>query len=188
MPIWNSLGYCKIQDGALYHKALHLGCCSSPWSVCVNIIFVISQLICLCFWKVLASCSFFYWEICNSKLFSWSIFIRNKCKKFISCLRRKTILFINKAVSDLAIKRDDLRDFVPLYNLKNMLNTLGVLLWVNFTKSNTPPWVFVTFFILHKWYQTAQPIINVNFWVDIFSLFRWLNSFSWLYEHRGTLS
>ena len=25
----------------------------------------------------------------------------------------------------------------------------------NFTKSNTPPWVFFTFFKLHKWYQIA---------------------------------
>ena len=26
----------------------------------------------------------------------------------------------------------------------------------NFTKSNTPPWVFFTFFKLHKWYQILQ--------------------------------
>ena len=26
----------------------------------------------------------------------------------------------------------------------------------NFTKSNTPPWVFFTFFKLYKWYQIAQ--------------------------------
>ena len=28
----------------------------------------------------------------------------------------------------------------------------------NFTKINTPPWVFLTFFKLHKWYQIAQRI------------------------------
>ena len=52
-----------------------------------------------------------------------------------------------------------------LYNLKNMKNTHGgVLLLVklqalacNFTKSYTP-WVFFTFFKLHKWYQIAQRI------------------------------
>ena len=27
-----------------------------------------------------------------------------------------------------------------------------------FTKINTPPWVFITFFELHKWYQIAQRI------------------------------
>ena len=49
-----------------------------------------------------------------------------------------------------------------LYNLKNMANTHGgVLLLVqaeacNFTKSNTPPWMFFTFFKLYKWYQIAQ--------------------------------
>ena len=50
-----------------------------------------------------------------------------------------------------------------LYNLKNVKNTNeGVLLFVklqveacNFTKSNTPPRVFFTFFKLYKWYQIA---------------------------------
>ena len=51
-----------------------------------------------------------------------------------------------------------------LYNLKNLKNTHGrVLVSVklqasacNFTNSNTPPWVFFTFFKLYKWYQIAQ--------------------------------
>ena len=50
------------------------------------------------------------------------------------------------------------------YNLKNMKDTRGrVLLLVklqvetcNFTKSNTLPWVFFTFFKLCKWYQIGQ--------------------------------
>ena len=39
----------------------------------------------------------------------------------------------------------------------------GVLL---FTKSNTPPWVFFTFFKVYKWYQIAQNITkshNIHF-------------------------
>ena len=51
-----------------------------------------------------------------------------------------------------------------LYNLKNVKNIHGgVLLLVklqasacNFTKSNTPLWVFFTFFKLYEWYQIAQ--------------------------------
>ena len=51
-----------------------------------------------------------------------------------------------------------------LYNLKNVKNTHGgVLILVklqasacNFTKINTPPWVFFTFLKLYKWYQIAQ--------------------------------
>ena len=51
-----------------------------------------------------------------------------------------------------------------LYNLKSVKITHGrVLLLVklealacSFTKSNTPPWVFFTFFKLCKWYQIAQ--------------------------------
>ena len=57
-----------------------------------------------------------------------------------------------------------------LYNLKNVKNTHGgVLLLVklqaeacNFTKINTPPWVFLTFFKLFKWYQITQRILNVS--------------------------
>ena len=48
-----------------------------------------------------------------------------------------------------------------LHNLKNAKNTHGeVLLLVacNFAKSNTPPWVFFTFFKLYKMYQIPQNI------------------------------
>ena len=52
------------------------------------------------------------------------------------------------------------------YKLKNVKNTHGgVLLLVklqasvcNFSKSNTPPWVFLTFLKLYKWYQIVQRI------------------------------
>ena len=52
------------------------------------------------------------------------------------------------------------------YNLKNVKNTHGgVLILVklqasacNFTKINTPPWVFFTFLKLYKRYQIAQRI------------------------------
>ena len=51
-------------------------------------------------------------------------------------------------------------------NSKNVKNTYGrVLLLVksqvpacNFTKSNTPPWLFLIFFKLHKQYQIAQSV------------------------------
>ena len=46
-----------------------------------------------------------------------------------------------------------------VYNLKNVKNTHGgVLLLVacNLTKSNTPPWLFFTFFKLYDWYQTRN--------------------------------
>ena len=44
-----------------------------------------------------------------------------------------------------------------LYNLKNVKNTHGGVT-CNFTKINTPPWVFFTFFKLYKWYQIEQRI------------------------------
>ena len=45
-------------------------------------------------------------------------------------------------------------------NLKNLKNTDGgvLLLAFNFTKSNTPPWVFLTFSQLYKWYQSAHSV------------------------------
>ena len=58
-----------------------------------------------------------------------------------------------------------------MYNLKNVKNTReGVLLLLacNFTKSNTPPWMFFTFLKFYKWYQIAQNITNVDF-----SMFWW---------------
>ena len=58
-----------------------------------------------------------------------------------------------------------------LCNLKNVKNTNGgVLLLVklqasscNIDKCNTPPWVFFTFFRLHKWYQIAQRTAMITF-------------------------
>ena len=55
------------------------------------------------------------------------------------------------------------------FNLKNVKNTHGGLLLLvrlqalvcNFSKSNTPPWVFFKFFKLYKWYQIAQSIIYI---------------------------
>ena len=48
-----------------------------------------------------------------------------------------------------------------LYNFKNAKNTYGgvlILVKLQATKINTPPWLFFTFFKLHKCYQIAQPI------------------------------
>ena len=47
-----------------------------------------------------------------------------------------------------------------LRNWKNVKNTYGKVLLLaeawNFTKSNTPSWVFFMFFKLNKWYQITQ--------------------------------
>ena len=48
---------------------------------------------------------------------------------------------------------DDLRDLVPLYNSKNVKNTHGEVFLL---KSNTPLWVFFTYFKLYIWYQIAK--------------------------------
>ena len=57
-----------------------------------------------------------------------------------------------------------------LWKLKSVKNTHGGLLILvklqveacNFTKTNTPPWVFFTFSKLYKWCQTAQRITFFN--------------------------
>ena len=61
------------------------------------------------------------------------------------------------------IKCDALPDLVSFAQIKKVKNIHGgVLLLVscNFTKSNTPPWVFFTFFKLRKWCQIVQRITN----------------------------
>ena len=50
-----------------------------------------------------------------------------------------------------------------LYNLRNVKNThAGVLLLVNLQKSNTPPWMFFTFFKLCKGYQIIKRISHLD--------------------------
>ena len=73
-----------------------------------------------------------------------------------------------------------------LYNLKNVKNTYGGLLFLgkfqalacNFTKSNTPSWVFFTFLKLYKWCQIAQRITYVPSCILVISLIKILFSFS----------
>ena len=71
---------------------------------------------------------------------------------------------------------DVLRDLVPFVQFKNVKNTHGgVLLWVKLqaTTSNTPPWMFFTFFKLYKWYQIAQGITykDLSSWRYIFEIY-----------------
>ena len=49
-----------------------------------------------------------------------------------------------------------LRDLVPFVQIEKRIKHP----WKSaiFTKSNTPPWEFFTFFKLYKWYQIAQSI------------------------------
>ena len=76
-----------------------------------------------------------------------------------------------------------------LNNLKNVKNTPeGVLLLVklqssasNFTKSNTSPWVFFTFFKLYKWYQIAQSVSYNTHMIM-------MNSFGEMVDRRKALS
>ena len=54
-----------------------------------------------------------------------------------------------------------MRDLVPFAQFKKReKHPWRRVIFSNFTKSNTPPWVFFTLFNLHKWYQIAQRITN----------------------------
>ena len=55
-----------------------------------------------------------------------------------------------------------LRDFVPFVQFKKREKHLWMS--VNFTKINTPPWVFFTFFKLCKWYEIAQRTTYTQFY------------------------
>ena len=59
-----------------------------------------------------------------------------------------------------------------LYNLKNVKNTHGGVLLLeacNFTKINTPAWVFFMFFKLYKLCQIAQGTISIGAILFLFS-------------------
>ena len=82
-----------------------------------------------------------------------------------------------------------------LYNLKNVKNTHGAVLLLvklqteawNFTKSNTAPWVFFTFFKLYKWHQNAQSIgiISIKIFPERVSSSRQLNIWSFSTENKS---
>ena len=83
-----------------------------------------------------------------------------------------------------------------LHNLKNLKNTHGgVLLLVklqvltyNFTKSNTPPWVFFTFFKSYKCHEMAQ---SITYWVILIFVqdsHSNLNNFSLIIIMKNVLS
>ena len=55
---------------------------------------------------------------------------------------------------------DPSRDFVPFVQSKKRENTHGETSTCNFTKSNSLPWVFFTFFKFHEWYRIARSITS----------------------------
>ena len=55
---------------------------------------------------------------------------------------------------------DPWRDFVPFVQSKKRENTHGGTSTCNFTKSNSLPWVFFTFFKFHEWYHIARSITS----------------------------
>ena len=89
---------------------------------------------------------------------------------------------------------DALRDLVVLFGqLKNVKNTHGCVLLLaklqasayNFTKSNTPPWVSLTFLKLYKCHQIAQRItiwglMLKKSWITINNFIKYLQSYMML--------
>ena len=68
----------------------------------------------------------------------------------------------------IGLDSDVLRDLVPFVQFKkrekhpwrSVTFSKVAGLACNFTKSNTPPWVFFTFLKLCKWYQIAENITS----------------------------
>ena len=82
------------------------------------------------------------------------------------------LYFILKERPDIYVMRCAIRYY--LYNLKYVKNTHGGVFI--FTKINTLPWVFFTFFKLYKWYQIAQStVLTISASVLILTILRqWL--------------
>ena len=66
-----------------------------------------------------------------------------------------------------------------LCNLKTWKHPWRSVTFSNFTKSNTPPWVFFAFFKLHISYQIAQSI-SMNYETIFNATCRWLYGILWL--------
>ena len=67
-------------------------------------------------------------------------------------------VFLAKGVLKIFSKCDALRHLVPFVQFKKCekhpRRSVNFRKACNFTKINTPPWVFFTFFKLYKWYRT----------------------------------
>ena len=73
-----------------------------------------------------------------------------------------------------------MRGFLPFLQLKKNVKNVhgGVILLVklqaeayNFTKSNTPPWVFLTLFKMYIWNQIVQHITDVLNFILFLAIF-----------------
>ena len=120
-------------------------------------------------------------RICSPHLCKWKFSFVNNC--FLSKCKNCFAFSKNVETGPWSL---DLKNVMlcaiwnHLHNLRNVKNALGKLLPLvkfqakasNFTKSNTPPWVFITFFKLYKWYQIAQRISNIQCFQK--SFFQWL--------------
>ena len=72
-------------------------------------------------------------------------------------INNKSIFKFNCNIfSNASINCDALCNLVPFIQIeKRKKHPIAC----NFTKGNTPPWMFFTFFKLYEWYQIAQRII-----------------------------
>ena len=79
-------------------------------------------------------------------------------------------------------KLNVLHNFVPFVQIKKREKHpwRSLLLACNFTKSNTPPWVFFTFFKLYRWYKIAQRI-TIYHREYCFYLTKWNHLVFWNY-------
>ena len=81
---------------------------------------------------------------------------------------------------------DALCDLVPFIQIKKRAKHpwRSVNFSCNFTKINTPPWVFFTFFKLYKWCQIAQRttyVILCAIWYHLYNLKNMKNT------HKGVI-
>ena len=113
-------------------------------------------------------------ETCPYSVFSWSAFsririeyrdLRSKSPHLFSPNVRKygpeklltPILFTQCVLANAKAIRKNFRGSFPHNSYSNRAVTCLHICDAlrDFTKINTPPWVFFTFFKLHKWYQIA---------------------------------
>ena len=93
-----------------------------------------------------ANCRRIVW-MCLTILWGWHL-------KYLCWSQNK---YAHQLINEIQIQKPKTDKTTWLYVMKNT-HGIVLLLACNFTKSNTPSWVFFTFFKLYEWYQIAQGI------------------------------
>ena len=87
------------------------------------------------------------------------VFIKSRENTLLIIIIAVIIMIAFKTLSTWCVTAVVMSNQLPIFQSSYNCKTI-LLSTVNFTKINTPPWFFFTFFKLYKWYQIAQRTVD----------------------------